>query len=97
MDNNNLNKAFRALSKAGYFAKQNFLCCQTCGWAAMTEEQAKKAVFYHAQDNDDKKDNRPFHLAWAGDGNEICKILNANNVKTDWDGSDDKRICVISW
>ena len=97
MNNAKLNKAFRALRKAGYFAKQNFWCCQSCGWVAMTDEQAEKAVFYHGQDNDQKVKGEPFHLAWSGNGQEICDILNANGVKTSWEGTANKRIQVISW
>lgn len=97
MDNKRLNAAFRKLRKAGYFAKQNFWCCQSCGWAAMTDEQRNKAVFYHAQDNDSKKEGRPFHLAWSGDGNEICNILRGEGITVEWEGSPDKRICVVSW
>ena len=41
----NLTKAFAELRKNGYFAKQNFLCCQSCGWAALSDEEAKNAVF----------------------------------------------------
>jgi hypothetical protein len=93
----NLTKAFAALRKAGYFAKQNFWCCQTCGWAAVPDEQAEKAVFYHNQDNDRKKEGKPFMLAWSGDGNQICKILNDNGIKTNWSGDEDNRIEVISW
>jgi hypothetical protein len=51
----NLTKAFAELRKNGYFAKQNFLCCQSCGWAALSDEEAKNAVFYHNQDYRDLK------------------------------------------
>ena len=93
----NLTKAFAALRKKGYFAKQNFWCCQSCGWAAVPDEKAEQAVFYHSQDNDNKKEGLPFMLAWSGDGNEICKILNENSVKTNWNGDSNTRIEVVSW
>ena len=92
-----LRTAFNALRKNGYVAEQNFTCCQTCGWAELTDEQAKKAVFYHRQDNADKVKKLPFHLSWAGNGVEICKILTDNNVQVEWCGSDSKRIKVIKW
>lgn len=60
-------------------------------------EDSEKVVFYHAQDNDEKKKNKPFHLAWSGDGHEISKIFQENGVVTEWDGSDNKRIKVVSW
>lgn len=87
-----LTKAFRELRKAGYFAKQNFWCCQSCAWADIPDDKAGKAVFYHAQDNSELRKTGSCHLAWSGDANEIIKILNDNGVKTSWDGSENKRI-----
>tara|TARA_R110000868_G_C10726827_1_gene751257 strand:+ start:261 stop:560 length:300 start_codon:yes stop_codon:yes gene_type:complete len=96
MKNINLNKAFADLRKVGYFAKQNFLCCQSCGWAAIPEENKDKAVFYHAQDNDDKKEGKDFYIVWSGNGAEICQIFNRNGVNTNWNGSIDTRIMIIN-
>lgn len=93
---NNLTKAFRELRKAGYFAKQNFTCCQTCAWAEVPDG-VEKVVFYHQQDNESKKQGEPFYLAWSGDGHEIQRILKKNGVKTKWSGSEDKRILVTQW
>lgn len=93
----NLTKAFAALRKAGYFARQNFKCCSSCAWYAVPEEKSDKAVFYHAQNNDDKVEGRPFHLAWDGDGDEICRILNENGVETLWDGNKSRKIEVTKW
>lgn len=87
-----LTKAFKALRKAGYFARQNFWCCQTCGWADVPDGKEDKVVFYHHQDNDDRIAGQPFHVAWSGDGHEICRIFNENGITTDWDGSENKRI-----
>ena len=92
MEKENLNKAFKALRKLGYFARQNFWCCQNCAWSALTDEQAKKAVFYHYQDWTDLKHSRSCCLACSGDGQEIIKVLNENGVHTEWDGSENKRI-----
>ena len=44
-----VNNAFKKLQDAGYFAEQNFWCCQSCGWNAI-EEGVEKVVFYHEQD-----------------------------------------------
>lgn len=33
-----MNNAFAELRKAGYVAKQNFMCCQGCGWAKINNE-----------------------------------------------------------
>lgn len=91
----NLTNAFKALRKAGYFARQNFWCCQSCGWAAVPEGKGDKVVFYHNQDNARKVDGESFHLAWSGDGGEIVRILEENGVKVEWDGSPDTRIKVL--
>lgn len=92
MSKNNLNAAFRALRKKGYFARQDFWCCQNCGWAAMTDEQAQKAVFYHRQDTQRLREDGTCYLAWSGDGNEIVQTLRDNGITVDWDGTDDTRI-----
>lgn len=92
-----LTNAFRALRKAGYFARQNFWCCQTCGWGAVPEGKTEKVVFYHNQDAERKREGKPFHLAWAGDGAEICRILSEHGVTTEWNGSTDTRILVSKW
>ncbi len=92
MDKSKLTKAFKELRRKGYFARQNFLCCQSCGWAEMTDEQAEKAVFYHQQDNDYLKETGSCHLAWSGDGQLIVDILVKNGIEVDWDGSNNKRI-----
>ena len=89
--------AFKALRKAGYFARQNFWCCQSCGWAAIPEEKSKKVVFFHNQDAERKRAGSSFYLAWSGDGAEICRILSEHGVKTEWDESPDTRIRVTEW
>jgi len=73
------------------------MCCQNCGWHAIPDGKSDKAVFFHQQDNQSKKDGEPFYLAWSGDGQQICDILNRNGVVTEWNGSDSTRIGVMSW
>jgi len=87
-----LNKAFRALRKAGYFAKQDFECCQSCGCAAVPDTHQHKYVFYHRQDRDYLRNTGKCYLAWNGNGEEIVKILRDAGIKVGWDGSDTKRI-----
>lgn len=87
-----LTLAFEELRSLGYFAMQNFWCCQTCGWHALTDEQAKKAVFYHSQDAEDLRRKKECYLSWDGDGNEIISVLNKHGVETDWAGSKESRI-----
>jgi hypothetical protein len=87
--------AFEALRKLGYFEKQNYMCCQSCGWASISEEQEEKAVFYHEQDTE-HLGYGSVCLAWSGNGSEIVKTLKENIeysfVKIIWDGSDSTRI-----
>lgn len=92
MDKSQITSAFKELRKLGYFARQNFTCCQTCGWASVPDEKGERAVFYHQQDNHSLKEDGECHLAWSGDGNEIVSVLNKHGVQTEWDGSDNKRI-----
>jgi hypothetical protein len=88
-----LTKAFCELRKRGYFARQNWMCCQSCGWAAIPDGY-DKAVFYHAQDADRLKATGGTMLAWHGDGAEICLVLQEAGLATDWCGAEDKRIYV---
>ena len=52
-----LNLFFKEMRKKGYFAKQKFQCCQTCGWSAIPKEKKDKAVFYHEQDAENLEKN----------------------------------------
>lgn len=89
-----LNKAFTALRKAGYTAKQNFLCCQSCAWNALSDKEAEKAVFYHRQDTERMKESGELWLAWSGKGKEIVKILKEQGLTVEWEGKKGTRIMV---
>jgi hypothetical protein len=88
--------AFRALRKEGYTARQNFWCCQTCAWAALTEEQAERAVFYHHQDRDALNRTGRVMLAWSGDADVLRRHLEAAGHTVIHDGSRTKRIEVTA-
>jgi hypothetical protein len=88
----NLTLAFKELRKAGYFARQNFLCCQSCAWSAVPDGKDEKVVFYHRQDADDVQYGRVY-LAWSGNGAEIVEIL-SKYFNVEWDGSTSTRILV---
>jgi hypothetical protein len=92
----NLTKAFNQLRKKGYFARQNFMCCQSCGWASVPNEYGERAVFYHAQDKYDMKKSNEVYLAWAGNGQEIVKVFESNGFFVEWNGETTTRIKVIS-
>lgn len=90
----NLSLAFAKLRKQGYFAKQNFMCCQSCGWAELSDEQAEKAVFYHNQDYRDFRNGGDIYLSWSGNGYEIKSTLESFGLRVDWDGESSKRIVI---
>jgi hypothetical protein len=89
----NLTKAFSDLRKRGYFARQNFMCCQSCGWASVPNEY-ERAVFYHAQDKESMKKSGEVYLSWAGNGQEIVKVFQDNGFIVDWNGETTTRIKV---
>jgi len=87
--------AFRELRKRGYTAKQNFKCCQSCAWAALSDKEAERVVFYHNQDADNLKRMGSCYLSWSGDGKEIVEVLNLFGINTEWDGTNENRIKII--
>lgn len=86
--------AFAELRSLGYVARENFQCCQSCGWSALSKKEAKKAVFYHKQDGDDLINDGSCHLAWAGNGKEIISVLQKHGIKVEWNGKKDTRILI---
>ena len=74
MDRAALRAAFQDLRRRGYFARMNWLCCQTCGWAAIPPERTNKAVFYHRQDAASLEEAGGTYVAWSGDGAEIVEV-----------------------
>lgn len=95
-----VNNGFRLLRKAGYFAKQNFWCCRSCGLSAIPEDKSEKYVFYHNQDNDawNRKSrtlDKKLYLAWNGDCEEICNILTSVGLSLEHHGGREKRIAIL--
>jgi hypothetical protein len=88
----NLSNAFAQLRKQGYVAKQNFTCCQSCGWAAIYD--AKLAVFYHSQDAQGLRKGDDLYLCWSGDGQEIVDVLKNYGLDVEWEGTNNRRIMV---
>jgi hypothetical protein len=89
-----LGRGFRVLRERGYFAKQNWQCCQTCGCHAVPDEFGRRYVFYHAQDANCLRERGETHLAWAGDGHEIVEVFRAEGLRVEWDGSQSRRILI---
>lgn len=90
-----LTQAFKDLRKLGYFARQNFQCCQSCGWSAVPDDKAERAVFYHGQDKQRIDKDREVYLAWAGNGEEIVNVIKATGLNVEWEGTSGRRIRVI--
>ena len=88
-----LKEAFKDLRKAGYFARQNFTCCQLCAWAEIPEEKSNKVVFYHQQDAAGKADDE-MYVGWAGDGKEIGGIFAKHRIDTEWECTSNTRILI---
>ena len=97
-------KMFRELRKEGFIARQNYMCCQSCGWSAIAsdygvEDDNKNVVFFHGQDNDsfDKKGTlqETIHLAWQGDGNKIKDVAEKFGYVVEWDGTENQRIGIL--
>ncbi len=104
-DKERLTAAFAQLRKHKFIAKQNYLCCQGCGWCAIEEKHkdAKNVVFYHKQDAESFKDGRlcgKMYLAHRFENESrgllACAILNQNGFYTIWDGSDVSRIAIVN-
>lgn len=101
-DKERLSDAFRQMRRHKIVAKQNWQCCQSCGWAAI-DEKAPNVVFYHRQDSESFKDGRlrgKMHIAhrFAKEsiGLLVCAILNQNGFYTIWDGTDTSRIAITN-
>ncbi len=88
----NLTKAFVALQKAGYYARENHQCCGSCGWTAIPNDKLDNVVFYHKQDAEALEKYGNCYLSWNGDPDEIIDILNSNGIRTEWNGDEFERI-----
>ena len=108
-----LKKAFAEMNLKGITAKENYLCCQSCGVSAIMHNDKKEGdygvCFYHNQDNASKKKKQAFHLTFGRTindstdeqdvqvGKDICAILRANGCEVEWNESNARRIKVVKW
>lgn len=104
----NLNIAFKELRKLGIVARQNFMCCQSCGWANISKDEPKKTIgyaFYHAQDAERLKEDGKVNIAYdtANEkkftqeqiGIKVALALANNGLKVNWSGEKGMRIEVV--
>ncbi|MDX1993250.1 MAG: hypothetical protein SF029_12730 [bacterium] len=107
-DCDRLDMAFAELEKRGILARQNFACCQNCGFAEIGEEiraaafPVKGFTFYHMQDTEAAMEDGSLCLAYSAIdfqdascveiGKQIVEILEKFDLKTAWDGTIQTRI-----
>ena len=94
-----LNSFFRELRKNGFFARQNFWCCQTCASSDIAtnfKDKSNKFVYYHKQDTQGlEEDGNRVLIAFDGDSKLICEIARRNRLLTNWNGDKSTRIELI--
>ena len=94
-----IQKAFRELRKAGFFAKSNHTCCQTCGVAEVPENKEQAYVFYHQQSAKDLRNTNECRLSFgssAEHGQIIVRFLEEAGLNVDWNGSIQQTIGVTA-
>jgi len=112
-DYDRLQQAFGQLAAEGFLVRENFTCCQTCGWAEADDELAnaveqgrpfKGVVFFHQQDTESAVEGGSLYLAYGGEhgsevaGQQVVKALETAGLTVNWNGSAKTRICVtLAW
>jgi hypothetical protein len=104
-DRQQLAAAFRELRKNGWWARMNYMCCQSCA-TAMTDDD-KPYIGFHNQDNDGIEwygYTYLFHGPPEGTGmreeaqalsNEAVTVLKSHGLSVEWDGDMGSRIKVL--
>ena len=88
-----ITKAFKELRELGFFARQNFWCCQSCALSGIPDDKPNY-VFYHNQDNSMLRKTGTCYLSWGGDANTIISILKNNDIKVEWNQTANERILI---
>ena len=103
-----LGNAFKAMREQGLLARQNFSCCGGCAGYSLVRMAVKKkqkgvevkgCAFYHAQDNQNKRDGDNFYIGYGPldttefgtigltdveVGKIVVECLTAAGVETEW-------------
>lgn len=87
-------RAFNRLRINGYRCEQNWQCCRSCGWAAIPDEDASHAVWYHSQDRDHGLNTGELWFVWDGDPGAIREAFEAEGLSVTHDGTHAQRIMV---
>jgi len=112
-DYDKLRQAFDKLEAAGFMVRENYTCCQTCGWSEAREELAQAAkqkrafkgvVFFHEQDTEGAVEGGGLYLAYDGENGskaaaqQVVEALQGSGVPVEWNGSVNSRIRVpMTW
>lgn len=107
-----LRRAFVSLRRLGLKARANYLCCQGCGNAALSETFDKKdvgGVFWHHQDDAGFREDGDVYLAFFLNngpkdvdpsaelvGHMIVDALTEQGLDVEWNGDSDERIHVYA-
>lgn len=83
-------KQLRLKKNGSFIAKQNWTCCNTCGWAEIPD--ADNCIFYNMQDTEMLKKYGYVYLSWCGDANKIIDTFENYNINVTWNGTDSNRI-----
>ena len=89
-----LRAAFQTLRSNGWFARMNFECCATCGWAVADKTEKDNVVFFHSQSNDRLDEIGQCYLHWQGDAITLITVLECHGIKTTWDGDENTAILI---
>ena len=80
-DRERVRAAFKELRNLGFFARMNWWCCSSCGWADIPEERADNVVFFNKQAGEafggrfNCELKRDLYLQWAGNAEAIGGVL----------------------
>jgi hypothetical protein len=99
---------FDKLTREGWFAKSDWQCCQSCGWAAIPKAFCGPIAFFHEQDAEQldivnsnpscciafgHSDETPESTIAAGE--RLVAALKAEGCFVKWDGTENERPTVM--
>ncbi|MEW2115282.1 hypothetical protein AB0945_08835 [Streptomyces sp. NPDC005474] len=111
-DPERLTRAFTALQRAGFTARENFTCCRSCGHSEIGGESGADArgfVYFHSQCTDSAAAGHGLMLLYGGFdgspettaavGHQVMAALEAVGLQADWDRDPDRAITVapVEW
>lgn len=95
-----LKVAFEILNRKGIKTEANFMCCQSCGSAAMVlTKEDRGGVFWHDQDDEHFHEHGELRFAFFTEdgegalqiGKDLVEALTTVGFDVEWSGSSDQR------